>query len=147
MDVDQLYRTKHHNYDSLDIAKRPAIIAVHRHLTDVKFLRQILDMWKSEPEEQPYPNYVYRPNENKTKDDDESRQKIIPLLFLIQMILMILRILPLQIIFLHLHIDIPNLKIPLLKSHFTDNPEEFGNPPDQIRENELNIIHQQQYDN
>lgn len=45
--------------------------------------------------------------------------------------------------------DISNPGIPLLTSHYTDNPEEFVNPPDQmqLRENEFNKIRQQQYNN
>ncbi|RHZ78688.1 hypothetical protein Glove_158g66 [Diversispora epigaea] len=45
--------------------------------------------------------------------------------------------------------DISNPEIPLLSSHFTDNPEEFVNLSDQmqLRENEFNKIRQQQYDN
>ncbi|RIB18646.1 high mobility group box domain-containing protein, partial [Gigaspora rosea] len=64
--------------------KQPAIIAANRHLSNAEVSRRISEMWRSEPEEtrreweryadrkklehmQTYPNYVYRPNKNKSK--------------------------------------------------------------------------------
>jgi hypothetical protein len=73
-------------------AKQPAIIASQRNLTNAEVSRTISDMWKKEPEEirlewerfadrkklehmQTYPNYVYRPNKNKSKVDKRRQQR------------------------------------------------------------------------
>jgi hypothetical protein len=73
-------------------AKQPDIIASQRNLTNAEVSRTISDMWKKEPEEtrleweryadrkklehmQTYPNYVYRPNKNKSKVDKRRHQK------------------------------------------------------------------------
>jgi len=67
-------------------AKQPAILAAHRNLTNAEISRYISSCWKSESEEerlnweryadqkklehmQAYPNYVYRPNKNKGKNE------------------------------------------------------------------------------
>ncbi|CAG8795473.1 29221_t:CDS:1 [Racocetra persica] len=72
--------------------KQPAIIAANRHLSNAEVSRRISDMWRSEPEEtrreweryadrkklehmQAYPNYVYRPNKNKSKVDKRRQQR------------------------------------------------------------------------
>ncbi|CAG8458782.1 3623_t:CDS:1 [Cetraspora pellucida] len=72
--------------------KQPAIIAANRHLSNAEVSRRISNMWKSEPEEtrreweryadrkklehmQAYPNYVYRPNKNKSKVDKRRQQR------------------------------------------------------------------------
>jgi len=73
-------------------AKQPAIIASQRNLTNAEVSRTISDMWRKEPEEirleweryadrkklehmQTYPNYVYRPNKNKSKVDKRRQQR------------------------------------------------------------------------
>jgi hypothetical protein len=73
-------------------AKQPAIIAAQRHLTNAEVSRQISDMWRNETEEvrlnweryadrkklehmQIYPNYVYRPNKNKSKVDKRRQRR------------------------------------------------------------------------
>ncbi|CAG8467199.1 22437_t:CDS:2 [Gigaspora margarita] len=72
--------------------KQPAIIAANRHLSNAEVSRRISEMWRSEPEEtrreweryadrkklehmQTYPNYVYRPNKNKSKIDKRRQQR------------------------------------------------------------------------
>uniref|UniRef100_A0A1D1XUI9 Silenced mating-type M-specific polypeptide Mc n=1 Tax=Anthurium amnicola TaxID=1678845 RepID=A0A1D1XUI9_9ARAE len=67
-------------------AKQPAILAAHRNLTNAEISRYISSCWKSETDEerlaweryadqkklehmQAYPNYVYRPNKNKGKNE------------------------------------------------------------------------------
>ncbi|GBC41982.1 mating-type HMG-box protein MAT1-2 [Rhizophagus irregularis DAOM 181602=DAOM 197198] len=67
-------------------AKQPAILAAHRNLTNAEISRFISSCWKSETDEerlaweryadqkklehmQAYPNYVYRPNKNKGKNE------------------------------------------------------------------------------
>ncbi|CAG8544337.1 4624_t:CDS:2 [Funneliformis caledonium] len=73
-------------------AKQPAIIASQRSLTNAEVSRTISDMWRKEPEEtrleweryadrkklehmQTYPNYVYRPNKNKSKVDKRRQNR------------------------------------------------------------------------
>ncbi|GBC02441.1 hypothetical protein RclHR1_04620008 [Rhizophagus clarus] len=73
-------------------AKQPGIIASQRNLTNAEVSRTISDMWRKEPEEirleweryadrkklehmQTYPNYVYRPNKNKSKVDKRRQQR------------------------------------------------------------------------
>nr|CAG8433189.1 15333_t:CDS:2 [Entrophospora candida] len=77
---------------ALAAAKQPAIIAAQRHLTNAEVSRQISDMWRNETEEvrlnweryadrkklehmQIYPNYVYRPNKNKSKVDKRRQRR------------------------------------------------------------------------
>ncbi|KAF0418484.1 MATA-HMG [Gigaspora margarita] len=72
--------------------KQPAIIAANRHLSNAEVSRRISEMWRGEPEEtrreweryadrkklehmQTYPNYVYRPNKNKSKIDKRRQQR------------------------------------------------------------------------
>jgi hypothetical protein len=67
-------------------AKQPAILAAHRNLTNAEISRYISSCWRSETDEerlaweryadqkklehmQAYPNYVYRPNKNKGKNE------------------------------------------------------------------------------
>ncbi|GBC08475.1 hypothetical protein RclHR1_08140004 [Rhizophagus clarus] len=67
-------------------AKQPAILAAHRNLTNAEISRFISSCWKNETDEerlaweryadqkklehmQAYPNYVYRPNKNKGKNE------------------------------------------------------------------------------
>jgi hypothetical protein len=73
-------------------AKQPGIIASQRNLTNAEVSRTISDMWRKEPEEtrlewekyadrkklehmQTYPNYVYRPNKNKSKVDKRRQNR------------------------------------------------------------------------
>jgi hypothetical protein len=73
-------------------AKQPGIIASQRNLTNAEVSRTISDMWRKEPEEirleweryadrkklehmQTYPNYVYRPNKNKSKVDKRRQSR------------------------------------------------------------------------
>ncbi|CAI2165851.1 14636_t:CDS:2 [Funneliformis geosporum] len=72
--------------------KQPAIIASQRSLTNAEVSRTISDMWRKEPEDtrlkweryadmkklehmQTYPNYVYRPNKNKSKVDKRRQNR------------------------------------------------------------------------
>jgi predicted Fe-S protein YdhL (DUF1289 family) len=67
-------------------AKQPAILAAHRNLTNAEISRYISSCWKNETDQerlaweryadqkklehmQAYPNYVYRPNKNKGKNE------------------------------------------------------------------------------
>ncbi|CAG8548531.1 7029_t:CDS:2 [Diversispora eburnea] len=113
-----------------------AINADHSHLTNAKVIRQISDMWKNGTEEVRGPQVIQQIKQYLEKSTDSAVSQLTMNKnngFSMQS--------SSSIICLHKYaiIDIPNPKILLLTSHFTDNPKEFVNSPDQmqLRENEF----------